>query len=120
MFLLDTNVVSELRRPERADPSVVRWSRQYEDSAFFLSVFTVHELEYGTLVLERRDPVQGQRQRPLRQLRELERFSAGLPRQADDVSIADDTFLTLSVKAHEASPSLGDITLSQLAKPTRC
>ena len=59
MFLLDTNVVSELRRPERADPSVMRWSRQHEGSAFSLSVFTVHELEYGTLVLERRDPVQG-------------------------------------------------------------
>jgi toxin FitB len=59
MFLLDTNVVSELRRPERADPSVVRWSKQYDNSAFSLSVFTVHELEYGTLVLERRDPVRG-------------------------------------------------------------
>ena len=59
MFLLDTNVLSELRRPEHAAPSVIGWSRDNKRSAFSLSVFTVHELEYGTLMLERRDARQG-------------------------------------------------------------
>ena len=59
MFLLDTNVLSELRRPEQAAQSVLNWSRGNKRSAFSISVFTMHELEYGTLILERRDPRQG-------------------------------------------------------------
>jgi predicted nucleic acid-binding protein len=59
MFLLDTNVVSELRRRDRADPRVSEWARGIEPSDLFLSVITILELEAGTLLLERRDKVQG-------------------------------------------------------------
>jgi predicted nucleic acid-binding protein len=59
MFLLDTNVVSELRRPERADPCVRSWASNTPAELYFLSVITVQELERGTLLMERRDARQG-------------------------------------------------------------
>lgn len=61
MFVLDTNIVSELRktRSNRADVNVVTWIGQYEPTAFFISAITVLELEYGTQMVERRDVVQG-------------------------------------------------------------
>ena len=61
MVLLDTNVVSELRkvRTGKAHPNVAAWSRTVSPSSLFLSVITVHELEVGVGLLERRDPVQG-------------------------------------------------------------
>lgn len=62
MFLLDTNVVSELRKPA-ADPNVVRWARSHASSRQYISAITVLELETGVLRLERRDPAQGARLR---------------------------------------------------------
>ncbi len=61
MVLLDTNVVSELRkvRTGKAHPNVAAWSRTVSPASLFLSVITVHELEVGVGLLERRDPVQG-------------------------------------------------------------
>ncbi len=59
MFLLDTNVVSELRRPERADANVRAWASNTPAALHALSVVTVLELERGTLLMERRAPVQG-------------------------------------------------------------
>jgi len=61
MYLLDTNVVSELRkvRAGKADPNVARWADRVEASELYLSVITVQELEIGVLLVERRDPVQG-------------------------------------------------------------
>ncbi|MDG2520409.1 type II toxin-antitoxin system VapC family toxin [Caulobacter segnis] len=61
MFLLDTNIVSELRKSRRggADPRVVAWAEQSEADAFFISAITVLELELGVLRMERRDPRQG-------------------------------------------------------------
>jgi len=59
MFVLDTNVVSELRRPEKADPRVLAWASATPLSMFFLSSITVLELELGTLLMERKDPAQG-------------------------------------------------------------
>ncbi len=56
MFLLDTNVVSELRK-RNADTNVVRWSRDHMASSLFISAITVLELETG--VLRIRDPTQG-------------------------------------------------------------
>jgi predicted nucleic acid-binding protein len=65
MYLLDTNVVSELRkiRTGRADPHVKAWSDDQSLEATFLSVITIMELEQGTLLKERRDPAQGARLR---------------------------------------------------------
>ena len=61
MFLLDTNVVSELRkiRLGRADKNVAQWADSVDATQLFLSVITVQELEVGVLLAERRDPPQG-------------------------------------------------------------
>ena len=61
MFLLDTNVISELRkvRSGKADPQVVRWAQSQDATDLYLSVITVQELEIGVLLAERRDPVHG-------------------------------------------------------------
>ncbi len=61
MYLLDTNVVSELRkvRAGRSDPGVAAWADQVEPGSLFLSTITLHELELGVLLMERRDAQQG-------------------------------------------------------------
>ena len=59
MFVLDTNVVSELRRRDRAHPSVLAWASSRPPSEFFLSAITVLELELGAQLVQRRDPQQG-------------------------------------------------------------
>ncbi|SOB76950.1 hypothetical protein SAMN04488490_2691 [Marinobacter sp. LV10R510-11A] len=61
MFLLDTNVVSELRkiRLGRADNNVVQWADSVDVVDLYLSAITVQELEMGVLLVERRDPPQG-------------------------------------------------------------
>lgn len=59
MFLLDTNVVSELRKAGKADPHVRRWAARISPTALYLSVISVLELEIGILRVERRDPSQG-------------------------------------------------------------
>ncbi len=61
MFVLDTNVVSELRkiRLGRADKCVAQWADSVASVDLYLSVITVQELEIGVLLAERRDPPQG-------------------------------------------------------------
>jgi predicted nucleic acid-binding protein len=61
MFLLDTNVVSELRKAKagKADANVVAWARVVPYGSLFISAITVLELEMGILQLERRDATQG-------------------------------------------------------------
>ena len=62
MYLLDTNVVSELRksRDGKVDRNVLKWANSKDASELFLSVISVEELERGVLLAERRDPRQGQ------------------------------------------------------------
>jgi len=59
MFLLDTNVVSELRRAGGANPRVRRWAGLIAPTELYLSAISVLELEIGILRVERRDPPQG-------------------------------------------------------------
>ncbi len=59
MFILDTHVVSELRRPEKADPRVIAWAAASTLDSFFLSSITVLELDLGALLMERKDGSQG-------------------------------------------------------------
>lgn len=59
MFLLDTNVLSELRRRERTHPKVAAWADTVHASDLFLSAITILEIEAGTLQLARRDASQG-------------------------------------------------------------
>lgn len=60
MYLLDTNVISELRKAKskKADNHVIEWANTISPTALFLSVITILELETGILLLERRDPLQ--------------------------------------------------------------
>ena len=62
MFLLDTNVVSELRKfgDRKADANVIAWISAQSESSFYLSAITLMKIELGVLRLERRDPLQGQ------------------------------------------------------------
>lgn len=59
MFLLDTNVISELRRLEKADGNVVAWASTVAAGSFFLSAITIFEIELGTLQIARRDTARG-------------------------------------------------------------
>ncbi len=59
MFLLDTNVLSELRRRERTHPKVAAWADTVHAADLYLSVITILEIEAGTLQLARRDAAQG-------------------------------------------------------------
>ena len=59
MFLLDTNVISELRRPDRADNNVVAWAKTASAANFFLSVISILEIELGALQIARRDEERG-------------------------------------------------------------
>jgi len=63
MYLIDTNVWSELRNRVRADVNVRAWAQTATESELYLSVVTVLELERGVLLMERRAPRQGARLR---------------------------------------------------------
>jgi predicted nucleic acid-binding protein len=58
MFLLDTNVLSELRKP-RADAAVRAWAGRQSSVLFHISAMTVLEIEIGALLMLRRDARQG-------------------------------------------------------------
>jgi hypothetical protein len=61
IYLLDTNVISEMRRIRlgRGDRAVETWAKSVKAGDLFLSAITVQELEIGVLLTERRDPFQG-------------------------------------------------------------
>ena len=61
MFVLDTDVVSELRKVEagKGHRQVAAWSAQVTPGETFLASITIHELELGILLLERKDKRQG-------------------------------------------------------------
>lgn len=61
MFLLDTNVVSELRKVQsgKADREVRKWAEGVDASSLFISVITLQELDIGVLLAERRDARKG-------------------------------------------------------------
>ena len=64
MFLLDTNVISELRKPEgRVSPEVVQWVSTQNSTSLYVSMVTLYELEVGVRRLARRDDAGGRRLR---------------------------------------------------------
>ena len=65
MFLLDTNVVSELRKvgDGRAHANVIAWVSSVDAGSLYLSTITLMEIELGVLRVERRDAAQGVRLR---------------------------------------------------------
>lgn len=99
MYLLDTNVVSELRkvRAGKADRHVAEWADGVEAADLYLSVMTIHELEVGVLRAERRDPRQGA---------VLRAWLNGhvLPAFADRVLTVDSTVAQRSARLHVPEP----------------
>lgn len=59
MYILDTNVVSELRKAKKANQNVTRWAQPLAPATLHISVISVLELEIGILLMERRDRKQG-------------------------------------------------------------
>jgi predicted nucleic acid-binding protein len=61
MYVLDTNVVSELRkvRVGKASPNFAAWAESVDAADLFVSSITIMELEMGVLSIERKDPTQG-------------------------------------------------------------
>jgi toxin FitB len=61
MFVLDTNVVSELRKVRlgKADTNVTAWTASVDAADLFVSAITIMELELGVLSIERKDASQG-------------------------------------------------------------
>jgi len=55
-YLLDTNVISELRKGKRAERSVVEWFDGLADQEVYLSVLTIGEIRRGVESVRRRDP----------------------------------------------------------------
>lgn len=61
MYLLDTNVVSELRKASsgKVDKHVINWASSLPTSSLYISAITIFELERGILLKERKFPDQG-------------------------------------------------------------
>lgn len=55
MFLLDTNIISEVRKGERCDRRVAHWYASIEDSDLFLSVLVLGEIRRGVELARRND-----------------------------------------------------------------
>lgn len=61
MYLLDTNVISELRKAKssKANKHVIQWANSVSATSLYLSAITILELETGILLVKRRDASQG-------------------------------------------------------------
>lgn len=61
MYVIDTNVLSELRKVRlgKADANVAAWAESVDAVELFISAITIMELELGVLSIERKDPAQG-------------------------------------------------------------
>jgi predicted nucleic acid-binding protein len=61
MYMLDTNVVSELRRTRSKppNPNVARWASSVSELDLYLSSMTIFELELGALLAARMDRAKG-------------------------------------------------------------
>lgn len=60
MYLLDTNVISEIRKVNagKANAGVTQWTKKTSQSLMYVSVISLMEIEQGILRLERKDTVQ--------------------------------------------------------------
>ena len=74
-YLLDTNILSELRKRARCHPNVRRWFATVDDEAIFLSVLVVGEIRHGIELIRRHDEVAG---------RSLDRWLKGLERRFEE------------------------------------
>src|ERR1700745_2038315 len=59
MYILDTNIVSELRKARKVNQNVKKWAQPLPSASVYISVISILELEIGILLIERRDKDQG-------------------------------------------------------------
>ena len=59
MYILDTNLISELRKARKAHQNVRKWAERLPSASLYISVISVLELEIGILLIDRRDKEQG-------------------------------------------------------------
>jgi predicted nucleic acid-binding protein len=59
VYILDTIVVSELRKAKKANQNVTKWAQPLPSATLYISVISILELEIGILLVERRDKEQG-------------------------------------------------------------
>jgi hypothetical protein len=59
MYILDTNVVSELRKAKKTHQNVKKWAQPLPAASLYISAISILELEIGVLLIERRDRDQG-------------------------------------------------------------
>lgn len=99
MYLLDTNVVSELRKAKsgKADKNVIAWANSVSATLLYLSVITILELETGVLLVERRDPSQGALLRSWLNMHVLPTF-------ADRTLVVDTAVAQCCAKLHVPDP----------------
>ena len=99
MYVLDTNVVSELRKAKsgKSDKSVILWAGSVSATSLFLSVITILELEMGVLLIERRDQEQGAVLRSW-----LDTYV--LPAFSDRILVVDTAVAQRSAKLHIRDP----------------
>lgn len=78
MYVLDTNVLSELRKVRfgKTDANVTAWTERVDAADLFVSAITIMELELGVLSIERKDPTQGAMLRAWLEQHVLPEFSA--------------------------------------------
>ena len=100
MFLLDTNVVSELRKSKvrTANQGVSDWADNVPAALMFVSVITLHELEQGILLAEHSDPIKGKLLR-----RWLD--SSVLPAFADRILPVDTAIARRAAALHVPDPA---------------
>lgn len=58
MFVLDTNVISEIRKKDAANPAVTEWMRSHDEEALYTTSLTIYELKLGILNIPGQDPKQ--------------------------------------------------------------
>jgi toxin FitB len=76
MYILDTNVISELRKAKKTHPNVKKWAERVPSASLYISVISVLELEIGILLVDRRDNQQGAILRAWMDLHVLPTFSS--------------------------------------------
>jgi toxin FitB len=57
-YLIDTNIISEVRKGKRCDPNVASWYEKIEDASLYLSVLVIGEIRKGIERIRLKDPVQ--------------------------------------------------------------
>lgn len=99
MYLLDTNVISELRKVKsgKANKNVETWANSVDANQLFLSVITILELETGVLLIERKDAVQGAILRKWLNAHVLPAFS-------DRILVVDTAVVQCCAKLHVPNP----------------